>query len=351
MKFYVLVTVLFVSSFYTYAQNSNNQEKAKIQWMDLETAIEKQKEQPKTIMVDLYTDWCGWCKKLDKETFSNPEIAAYISQNFYPVKFDAETTDTINYYGKTYVNKGEGRRATHQLAYILSNSKKVSYPTTIFIDENGKPNPVPGFLNVKKIEPVLVFFSERIYKSCDYDFFHRAFKTLYRPEESISMDTSGSIRWLDLDDALTKQTQEGKKVLFLFYSDTYQPIASNLMLNVNIKNPHIADYINKHYHPVLFNAARTDTITMFGQTYINEQKAPGYPHQFVIAVLNNKIRFPSLLFLNKNNQLIAPIQGYYNNQLLEPYLHYIATDIYKSDKYSNFQEYYSQFNGKIKKKE
>ncbi|MGC9331446.1 MAG: hypothetical protein ACP5DZ_06160 [Bacteroidales bacterium] len=165
------------------------------------------------------------------------------------------------------------------------------------------------------------------------------------------MDTSGNINWLSMEEALMKQTQDGKKVMFLFYSNTYQPISSELMLKVNLQHPYLSTYINKYFHPVLFDAARTDTITMFDRTYINEQIAPGYPHQFVFEVLKNNLTFPSLLFLNNNSQLVAPIQGYYNNKILEPYLHYIATDAYKSDKYNNYQEYYKQFEGNIKKTE
>ncbi|MGC9331447.1 MAG: thioredoxin family protein, partial [Bacteroidales bacterium] len=136
MRIYVLVTLFIVFSFCTFAQNSTIQQDTKIHWMDFETAIEKQKQDSKIIMVDMYTDWCGWCKKLEKETFSHPEIAAYINRNFHPVKFNAETTDTITYYGETFINKGSGNRATHQLAYVISNSKKISYPSTVFIDEN-----------------------------------------------------------------------------------------------------------------------------------------------------------------------------------------------------------------------
>ncbi|MDA3819676.1 MAG: DUF255 domain-containing protein, partial [Candidatus Delongbacteria bacterium] len=223
MRICGLVILFFVMSFYTFAQNNETQGETKIQWMDLETAIEKQKQNPKIILVDMYTDWCGWCKKLEKETFNHPEIAAYINRNFHPVKFNAETTDTITYYGKTYINKRSGKRATHQLAYVISNSKKISFPSIVFIDENGKSNPIPGYLNVKNIEPILVYFAERINKSCDYDFYHKAFKTLYRPEDTVSMDTSGNVNWLSLEEALMKQTQDGKKLMFLFYSDTYQP--------------------------------------------------------------------------------------------------------------------------------
>src|SRR6056297_3651378 len=163
---------------------------AQVQWMDMETALEMQKEQPRTIFVDLYTDWCGWCKKLDKETFSNPTIANYLNTHFYPVKFDAEGNDTIDFHGKTYTNKGKGRRPTHELALLLTNNKP-SYPSMVFIDEDGKPNKISGYMDVQKLEPILVYFAERIYKTCPYKNYHNAFKALYRPKDSVNIDLTG----------------------------------------------------------------------------------------------------------------------------------------------------------------
>ena len=63
-----------------------------IQWMSFEAAIEMQAKasQPKKIFIDVYTDWCGWCKKMDAETFNNPEVAAYMQAHFYMVKLDGE---------------------------------------------------------------------------------------------------------------------------------------------------------------------------------------------------------------------------------------------------------------------
>lgn len=145
-----------------------------INWMSFEEAIKKQEENPKTLIIDMYTDWCGWCKKMDYETFHNPEIANYINSYFYPVKFDAERTDTVEYLGKKYFNLNTGKRSTHQLAQQLLNGR-MSYPTIVYIDFEGNANPVPGYMDVKSIEPLLVYFNERINKNCDYNDFHQDF--------------------------------------------------------------------------------------------------------------------------------------------------------------------------------
>ena len=62
----------------------------KVQWMSFEEAVAKNKLEPKKIFVDVYTDWCGWCKKMDAGTFNNPVVAKYLNEKYYNVKLDAE---------------------------------------------------------------------------------------------------------------------------------------------------------------------------------------------------------------------------------------------------------------------
>ena len=66
-----------------------------VKWMTFKEAFEANKKTPKPFLIDVYTDWCGWCKRMMATTYSNPAIAAYVNQNFYPVKFNAETKDSI----------------------------------------------------------------------------------------------------------------------------------------------------------------------------------------------------------------------------------------------------------------
>lgn len=76
---------------------------AQIKWMKFEEAVAMNAKNPKMILVDVYTDWCGWCKKMDAETFTDPKVVDYISKNFYAVKMNAEDTQrTFEFMGKTY---------------------------------------------------------------------------------------------------------------------------------------------------------------------------------------------------------------------------------------------------------
>ncbi len=314
-----------------------------INWLDFETAVEKQKELPKPIFIDMYTDWCGWCKKLDSETFANKEIANYINTYFYPVKFDAETQDTIKYKGKDYVNNQTGRRATHDLALELLDNR-ASYPSMVYIDVNGQVSKTAGFMDAKKIEPILIFFAENINKTTNYEAFSNAFNFVFGEENKAEINISGNVNWLTLDKAFQKQKENPKKILILFVSDYYQRISSILMEDISFTNPHIAEYVNEAFYPVRFQASSKDTIQLLDQTFVNEQRGIGYPHQLIFSLLQNNVVFPSIVFMNEKNELLSPMQGYFIPQIMEPYFHFIATDQYQE---GNWQEYYKNFKGKV----
>jgi thioredoxin-related protein len=96
MKYLSILVFAVLLSFSVRAQDQ-------IQWLKFEEAIEANAKSPKMLIVDVYTDWCGWCKKMDKETFTDPKVVEYINSNFYAVKLNAEDTKrTFDFMGKTY---------------------------------------------------------------------------------------------------------------------------------------------------------------------------------------------------------------------------------------------------------
>lgn len=141
-----------------------------INWISWEEAVELSKTdtKPKKIFVDVYTDWCGWCKKMDQNTFQNPEVSKYMQDNFYMVKMDAEGKDPIEYQGKTFKYVPSGRRGYHELAAALLQGK-MSYPTVVFLDESlNMLSPVPGYQQVEPFMQIAKYFGDNIYKNKDW---------------------------------------------------------------------------------------------------------------------------------------------------------------------------------------
>jgi thioredoxin-related protein len=87
----------------SFALNGAIQAQEQIQWMKFEEAVAANANNPKMILVDVYTDWCGWCKKMDKDTFTDPRVVAHLKKNFYAVKLNAEDTKRrFPFMGKTF---------------------------------------------------------------------------------------------------------------------------------------------------------------------------------------------------------------------------------------------------------
>ena len=140
----------------------------KINWISLEEAVELQQKEPRKIMIDAYTDWCGPCKLLDKNTFQNADVANYVNDNYYAVKFNAEGNEEISFHDKVFKNPDfdpnkKGRNGVHQLTRYFQVS---AYPTILFLDEtSGLIGPIPGYKTPRQLELFLKLFKEDHYKN------------------------------------------------------------------------------------------------------------------------------------------------------------------------------------------
>ncbi|MCQ2607352.1 MAG: thioredoxin family protein [Bacteroidales bacterium] len=154
MKKYIIAVLLACFATTAFSQ---------IQWISFEKAMALAQKDGKPLLVDVYTDWCGWCKRLDATTYQDSAVVAYINNNFHAVKFNAEADEKITYHDTVYTKKDK----THELAIKLLDGR-LSYPTTLFIVvDNGKEYtaPVPGYQTRESIQPYLFYFSEKAYNS------------------------------------------------------------------------------------------------------------------------------------------------------------------------------------------
>ncbi|RMF03999.1 MAG: DUF255 domain-containing protein [Bacteroidetes bacterium] len=127
-------------------QDTTQSTEAAIKWMSWEEAMAASKEAPKKIFIDVYTDWCGWCKRMDASTFTDEAVIKYMNENFYAVKFNAEGKDDKYYKGRKLVYRADaGRRGVHELAIVLLNGR-LGYPSFVYLDEQQEPLKVsPGY--------------------------------------------------------------------------------------------------------------------------------------------------------------------------------------------------------------
>lgn len=159
--FFTVITFLFVSHCLSAQGNIN--------WMTWQDAVAARKQAiaagqtPKKMFVDVYTDWCGWCKKMDASTFVDPSVVAIMNAYYYPVKLDAEMPDSIIYDGYVFFNPvphpapGQ-RRGTHSLAASMLDGK-LSYPSYVMFDENmNRSNIIQGYREVQPLLGTLLFF-------------------------------------------------------------------------------------------------------------------------------------------------------------------------------------------------
>lgn len=163
MKKLFLIVVFLGLGTYVQAQET-------VKWVTFEEALKLQKKKPKKIFMDVYTDWCGPCKMLDKQTFQNADVVKYLNENYYAVKFNAEGKESVTYEGKTYTNpryvEGRtGRNGMHDFTAALGVN---SYPSMLFFDENGKGiHSLKGFHKPKQIEIYLKLFAKDDYKKVE----------------------------------------------------------------------------------------------------------------------------------------------------------------------------------------
>jgi len=150
-----------------------------VKWMTFEEAIQKAKTEKRPVFIDVYTDWCGWCKVMDKNTFNDPQVSRLLNEKFYAVKFNAEQREDVVFDGHTFKFIPSGRSGYHELAAALLNNQ-LSYPTVVFLDEEFKMiQPLAGYRKAPEFHIIAQFIGEGHYKTVKWDEWQKAYKSPY----------------------------------------------------------------------------------------------------------------------------------------------------------------------------
>ena len=124
-------------------------------WVTLEQAQRQAIDEGKYILLDIYTEWCGFCRRMNKETYADKRVQNALDSYFYPVRINAESSTRVTFLGETY--------AMRDLAHAFGVS---SYPTTIFITPDGEPvASQPGFIEAARFHKMLSFVGSESYKN------------------------------------------------------------------------------------------------------------------------------------------------------------------------------------------
>lgn len=168
----LLVSFLFVGSI-----SFSPVPEGAVKWLTFEQAVQKSKTEKRPIFIDVYTDWCGWCKVMDRETFSEPVVAKMLNEKFYAVKLDAEQKEDIVFNGNTYKFIPSGAKGYHQLAAALLNNQ-LSYPTVVFLaDDFSMIQPLAGYRKAPEFHKIAQFIGEGHYKSTEWAAWDKAYKS------------------------------------------------------------------------------------------------------------------------------------------------------------------------------
>lgn len=161
------------------AKSTNPIKKEKgINWLTLEEVEEKMKEQPKKVYIDLYTDWCYWCKVMENKTFKSADVIKYMNENFYCIRFNAERADSVTFQGVKYGRIPNSK--TNDLAAKWMRDR-LSYPTSIFFDENFvNPQPVPGYLEVGMMETIATYLGTNKHKTMPWETYSKSYKPTWK---------------------------------------------------------------------------------------------------------------------------------------------------------------------------
>lgn len=151
-------------------------------WYSINEALALQATTGKKMFIDVYTTWCGPCKMLDANTFSNPVIQKLLAEHFIPTKFNAESGEVVSFKGQNFENRNYSptpRKSTHDFAiYIASTQQGLGYPTMVFLDEElNMIQPISGYLVPSQLEPILTFFGTNTYKTTDWETYFKTFKS------------------------------------------------------------------------------------------------------------------------------------------------------------------------------
>ena len=333
MKINLFFIAFILFFFNTNAQNTEDS----VKWLSFDEVRANFDEIQKPVMIFLYSEESDSSRIMQETTFCNTEVTNYINIFFYPVKLNIYSTDTITFFdGQKYINSEQSGKK-HDLCFMFTGQTH-NFPALVLFDKTAKGQTFYGYKNRDQIFRELIYFAEYIGESVLFDDWLKYHKKAFPPGQKQTM-TRLNVKWLPMQEALELQKTNPKKILLNFYN--YRIVSGTVMRTQIFNQPNIADYINKHYYPINIDVFTKDTLEIFGQKYINENK-PHKFHQLPIMALGGYMKFPAFLILDEENKVREKFHTFLTVEQLEPILKYYGDNAYKKDSWVDFMKLYNR---------
>ena len=300
-----------------------------LKWDTFEAVGEKFNKKQKPILIFCHVPQDQLSQKMLSETFGNTEVASYLNVLFYNINFDITSQDTITFFNDQKFGKGN---KYHSLSNFLFGTEQIKVPSIIIFDKNAQGRIFEGFKNRDSIFPFLIYYAEEVNSSTDYENWEKIYFKAYPPGQQ-TIITRLNINWISMNELADLMTKNPKKVLIDIYNN-YN--VSHTVMRLEVYNdPEIANYIKQYYYPVLLNYKSEEVFEFKGVNYANSNPPNGY-HQFAIAALEGKMRFPAFLILDQQLNLLDRVQFFTDKELFMNIIEFFAQDIYKTKDFKTF---------------
>jgi len=164
MKKYIMMVLMSLAVLSSISCSGSKKETPKaaagsVAWMAWDQAMATAQEEGKFIVVDVYTDWCHWCKVMDEKTYVDLAVAGLMKESFVAVKLNAERDNIVNFKGKAYTEIDLAR-----------NFDVSGFPTTMFLASDGAViGKIPGYIEAPVFKKILEYLTSGSYKSMSLD--------------------------------------------------------------------------------------------------------------------------------------------------------------------------------------
>ncbi|MEN0006228.1 MAG: DUF255 domain-containing protein [Bacteroidota bacterium] len=180
-----LFVVAIIATSFTFIQSNNTifqtiqqPTRTNVEWLSFEEAVERSEKDGKKIMIEIYTEWCTWCKRMDTITLEQPAIATYINDNFYAVKFDAETQREITFKERQFEFIKRGKKGYHSIVAELLKGHRLIYPSFVFLDgEQRVIQVISKYRSPQEFERIISYFGQDHHKRTPWSVYRKSYKS------------------------------------------------------------------------------------------------------------------------------------------------------------------------------